>query len=319
MKIIPWDASRLAEVVELWNKELGEEYPMRPKLFNQNSLEDKNVLEDGCAMAVDDQNKIIGFSVAKKWQEKVDVKMDSKRGWVQVLLVDTNYRNKGLGTRLLNKVEETLKDQGIEEIQLGGDPFHYFSGVPLQFVETQQWVEKKGYLKRIDTYDLINHLSKNYSMPEDNTVSYSILQPNEKEEFLTFLNKSFPGRWEYEAIKYFESSGSGREFVVLKKNGRIIGFCRINDDESPTIAQNVYWSPSFKTKVGGIGPLGVDSSEQKQGYGLGIVQAAMVILQERKVETIIIDWTILVDFYKKLDFDIWKGYGIYLKDLTGTK
>ena len=45
----------------------------------------------------------------------------------------------------------------------------------------------------------------------------------------------------------------------------------------------------------------------------------MVILQERKVETIIIDWTILVDFYKKLDFDIWKGYGIYLKDLTGTK
>lgn len=80
MKTIPWDVSRLAEVVELWNKELGEEYPMRQELFNQNSLEDKNVLEDGCAMAVDDQNNIIGFIVAKKWQENVDIKMDSKRG-----------------------------------------------------------------------------------------------------------------------------------------------------------------------------------------------------------------------------------------------
>lgn len=319
MKVIPWEASRLEEIVELWNKELGEEYPMRQKLFNQNSLEDKNVLEDGCAMAVDEQNNLIGFIIAKKWQEQVDIKMDSKRGWIQVLLVDKNYRNKGVGTKLLGKAEVILRDNGIEEIQLGGDPFHYFSGVPLQYEETQQWAEKKGYLKRIDTYDLINHLSKNYSMPEDNTVSYSILQAEEKEEFLTFLNKSFPGRWEYEAIKYFESKGSGREFVVLKKNGGIIGFCRINDDASPTIAQNVYWSPSFTTKVGGIGPLGVNSSEQKQGYGLGIVQAAMVILQERKIETIIIDWTILVDFYKKLDFNIWKTYGIYLKDLTSEK
>lgn len=80
MKILPWDASRLEEMVELWNKELGEEYPMRQKLFNQNSLVDKNILEDGCAMAVDDQNNIIGFIIAKKWQEKVDIKMDSKRG-----------------------------------------------------------------------------------------------------------------------------------------------------------------------------------------------------------------------------------------------
>ena len=131
MKVIPWEASRLEEMVKLWNKELGEEYPMRQKLFNQNSLEDKNVLEDGCAMAVDEQNNLIGFIIAKKWQEQVDIKMDSKRGWIQVLLVDKNYRNKGVGTKLLGKAEETLRDNGIEEIQLGGDPFHYFSGVPL--------------------------------------------------------------------------------------------------------------------------------------------------------------------------------------------
>ena len=48
---------------------------------------------------------------------------------------------------------------------------------------------------------------------------------------------------------------------------------------------------------------------------LAIVQAAMAYLQERNIDTIIIDWTILVEFYGKLDFDPWKKYGVYLKDL----
>ncbi len=26
-------------------------------------------------------------------------------------------------------------------------------------------------------------------------------------------------------------------------------------------------------------------------------------------------WTILLEFYEKLDFKVWKTYGIYLKDL----
>ena len=73
--------------------------------------------------------------------------------------------------------------------------------------------------------------------------------------------------------------------------------------------------PFVRRAVGGIGPLGIDPEEQKQGYGLGIVQAAMAYLQERKIETIIIDWTIFLEFYGKLDFEPWKKYGVYLKDL----
>ena len=54
---------------------------------------------------------------------------------------------------------------------------------------------------------------------------------------------------------------------------------------------------------------------KSKGTDLAIVQAAMAYLQERNIETIIIDWTILVDFYEKLDFNPWKKYGVYLKDL----
>lgn len=315
MKIIAWKRDRLEELVELWNKELAVDFPMRKELFIQNSFNDVNVSYEGSYIAVDDQDHVIGFVVAKRWQETIDVKMDPKRGWIQVLLIDSTHRGKGLGTTLLERAEEQLKGNGVEEMQLGGDPFHYFSGIPDQYKDAKKLAEKHGYTKRVDTYDLINHLDKKYDLPVDNSVAFSILKKEEEDDLISFLERCFPGRWVYETKKYFEMNGDGREFVVVKKKGQIIGFCRINDSHSPFIAQNVYWSPLFEQDVGGIGPLGIDANEQKQGYGLAIVQAAIAYLQERNTETIIIDWTILVDFYKKLDFNPWKIYGVYLKDL----
>ncbi|AMQ06141.1 GNAT family N-acetyltransferase [Sporosarcina psychrophila] len=315
MKIIAWKRDRLEELVELWNKELAVDFPMRKELFIQNSFNDVNVSYEGSYIAVDDQDHVIGFVVAKRWQETIDVKMDPKGGWIQVLLIDSAHRGKGLGTKLLKRAEAQLKGNGVEEMQLGGDPFHYFSGIPDQYKNAQKLAKKHGYTKRVDTYDLINHLDKKYDLPVDNSVVFSILKKEEEVDLILFLERCFPGRWVYETMKYFEMNGDGREFVVVKKKGQIIGFCRINDSHSPFIAQNVYWSPLFEQEVGGIGPLGIDANEQKQGYGLAIVQAAIAYLQERNTETIIIDWTILVDFYKKLDFNPWKIYGVYLKDL----
>lgn len=315
MKVITWNRDRLSELVDLWNKELATDFPMREELFKQNSFDDINVSYDSSYMAVDDQDRVIGFVVAKRWQETIDVNMDVKRGWIQVLLVDSGHRGKGIGLALYERAEASLKVHGIEEIQLAGDPFHYFSGIPDQYQTVQRWAEKYGYVKRVDTYDLLNHLDKKYDLPVDDSVTFSILKNEEQADLISFLERCFPGRWVYETMKYFEMNGDGREFVVIKKNDKIIGFCRINDSQSPFIAQNVYWSPLFNEEVGGIGPLGIDTNEQKQGYGIAIVQAAMAFLQQRNIETIIIDWTILVDFYKKLDFDPWKKYGVYLKNV----
>lgn len=316
MKMIAWDERKLQELVALWNKELGKDFPMREELFKQNSFDDVNTSYEGSFIALDDEEYVIGFVVTKHWQEKMDVEMPLKKGWIQTILVDHNHRGQGIGTKLLERAESYLRNNGIEEVQLAGDPFHYFPGVPDQYQDVQHWAEKKGYVKSMDTYDLINHISQEYPFPDDDTVEYSLLHIEDKEAFIDFLKRCFPGRWEYEAIKYFEMNGDGREFVVAKKKGEIIGFCRLNDGQSPFIAQNVYWRPLFEHDLGGIGPLGIDQNEQKQGYGLAIIEAAMYFLIERNIRSIVIDWTELVDFYVKLDFTPWKKYGIYVKELS---
>lgn len=317
MKFISWDVERLEDLVNLWNQELNTSFPMRKELFEQNSFKDENILYEGSLIAVDSDDCVIGFIVAKKWQEQLDVNMSAETGWIQVILVDHEHRNQGIGSKLLTYAEAALKKSGVSQILLGRDPWHYFPGIPNKSKDVARWFEVRGYESYGNEHDLFasyDHINV-VSFPSIKNGRISILEKKDKEKFLAFLRRCFPGRWEYEAIHYFRMGGTGREFIVLKRNNEILGFARINDEKSPFIAQNVYWAPLLNEELGGIGPLGIDSNERKRGYGLAIVEAAVAHLRSRKINNIVIDWTGLVDFYNKLGYDIWKSYLSYKKNL----
>ncbi|MET3698300.1 GNAT family acetyltransferase [Bacillus oleivorans] len=317
MEFISWNKEHLDDVLRLWNQEIGNQFPLRKELLRQNSFLDHNVTFGGSWIALNEDEKVIGFVIAKKWQEDLDIPMNPEVGWIQVLLVDSAYRNQGIGSKLLKKAEELLKNNGIKTLHLGRDPWHYFPGIPNEYKVLKSWFEDRGYTYMGNEFDVICHYSDHESVPVPNfeDVAFSLLCSDEKTDLLDFLHRCFPGRWEYEAIHYFNKGGIGREFVVAKKNGKIIGFCRINDAKSPFIAQNVYWSPLFEEELGGIGPLGIDRNQRKNGYGLAIVQAAIHFLRQRDIKHIVIDWTGLVEFYGKLGFKPWKSYAQYTKSL----
>lgn len=284
MKFIAWTPDRLSDIVALWNRELGHQFPMREQLFKQNSFEDENVSYDASQIAVDESGTVIGFIVAKYWQEDLPVNMPEETGWIQALLVDQAYRSQNIGSQLLKHAESQLKSAGMQDIVLGQDPWHYFPGIPEEQTDTANWFEAKGYAQLGHDYDLIRTYQDNdITYPTVKNAAFSTLQLTEKQVFLDFLNHCFPGRWEYEARHYFAKGGTGREFIILKKEGAVIGFARINDHQSPIIAQNVYWAPLFSEPLGGIGPLGIDEKQRKQGYGLAIVEAAIAQLRERQV------------------------------------
>lgn len=318
MRIIPIEMSRIDEFVLLWNTEWGTEFPMRKELFKQNSVDDENVFLKASFMAVNENEEVVGIIICKRWQEELAIEMNRYAAWIQVLLVSSEYQGKGIGTSLLTHAEQAVLEDGATEILLGRDPWHYFPGIPVQAQKSIQWFERKGYQNISTDYDLIKIYQENefIEKPRFHNVEAELLTLAEKEEFLQFLKRVFPGRWEYEAIHYFDKGGTGREFVVLKKEGRIIGFSRLNDQHSPMIAQNVYWAPLFREPLGGIGPLGIDQGERGNGYGLSVVQAACYFLRERKINRIVIDWTGLVNFYAKLGYEIWKEYKSYRKPLV---
>lgn len=304
-------------ITKFWNANIGQLFPLREQLWIQNTITDPNLLPQA-SFAVLDDGELIGIVVSKKYQEQhFNIDMPSETGWIQFLLVDRERRREGLGTKLLSFAEQAFRDLKLKDIKIGRDPQHYFPGIPLEDEESIRFFENKGYQKEsieIDLYRLV----KGQSLYElTNHESYfRLLNTHDRDSLLKFLQVSFPGRWQYEAARYFERGGNGREILGLFINSEIKGFCRLHDPKSPFIAANLYWSPLLQGKTGGIGPLGVDRSVRGQNFGMDIVKAAANVLITRGMDHIIIDWTQLEHFYGKMGFQPWKKYQSMSKRLN---
>ena len=60
---------RIIEMVHLWNREIGHQFPMREELIKQNSFDDVNVFQSGSGIALNEKNEMIGFIISKRWQD----------------------------------------------------------------------------------------------------------------------------------------------------------------------------------------------------------------------------------------------------------
>ncbi|MDW0112490.1 GNAT family N-acetyltransferase [Sporosarcina saromensis] len=297
-----------SQIVQLWNDTIGNRFPMTNALWHQNTTRDSNVNWKG-SVAIVENGELLGFVVTKQFQEQLPVQMSTSIGWLQCLLVKSSARHRGIGSKLLYHAEEALKEANVREILLGRDPWHYFPGVPLEDLSAIEWFKEKGYEKTAVETDLKKNMRNAELYKLTNSADhFRVLSDEDVPNLVQFLKHTFPGRWHYEAVHYEKLLGTGREFIGLYQKARLKGFCRINDAQSPVIAQNVYWSGLVQGELGGIGPLGIDKSIRGKHFGLDLVKAAANELASRGVDEIVIDWTQLDSFYKKLGFIPWKRY-----------
>ncbi|EHQ62350.1 GCN5-like N-acetyltransferase [Paenibacillus dendritiformis C454] len=317
VNVIPLQAEWLVPMLDLWNRELGEHFPMREELLRYNTLQDVNVYAPGSWLAHGPDGTLLGFVIAKTWQEEErGMKLGEGGGWIQALVVRSEARGRGLGSRLLALAEEALQSAGVDKVFMGRDPWHYFPGVPTALASARPWLERRGYRFLYEVHDLYASVKNEPAVRPaySGGAQARLLECSDREEMLRFFRRCFPGRWYYEAQCYWERGGQGREFLgLLTESGEMIGFCRVNDEASPYIAQNTYWAPLVPEPLGGIGPLGVDSRYRGKGYGLALVEEGIAELQARGMKHLVIDWTELVDFYAKLGFQPWKSYDLMAK------
>lgn len=316
------EEAHLEGIAKLWNEELGERFPVRVPILKQTICGDANWLQAASQVVLDPQTKaVLGFISVKYAGERLQpYGIDATRGWIQALMVSSSARKAGIGTRLLEQAEAELHRRGVRDIVLGNDLFNrLFPGIPDDLPGVKIWFEKRGYVKRDTMHDLLRIYSNvEEALPalEGEETLFRLATAADREQLTDFMARCFPGTWDYQQRQYWEHGGTGREFVLLEHRGEIIGFCRINDGQSPLYAQNIYWSPLFTESLGGVGPLGIDERHRGRQYGIKIVQAAIHELLLRGNRAIVIDTTPFVDFYGKLGYKTWRSYVQYQKSIV---
>ena len=138
-----------------------------------------------------------------------------------------------------------------------------------------------------------------------------------KELVINFINSYWPGRWTKEAIDYYNNGGNGNEYLIcLNDKKEICAFAKVC--YPTTLVKHMSYSHTWRARfeaLGGIGPLGVAPAYRGKHLGYDIVAASVNSLIDAGVSEIIIDWTGLLDFYRKMGFEVWKSYSYLFKKI----
>ncbi|GIV17223.1 MAG: acetyltransferase [Armatimonadota bacterium] len=305
-------------VLELWNRCMGEQFPLDSALFKQNVLRDAHFDPEAVWVAEDSGGNLLAYTHAKVCKEPLgSAGMMPDQGWIGALAFLPAEEGLQAARQLLHKAMDWLKAQGRKRVSYGSDPAHFFPGVPAEQTLHQQLLQEVGFtISEHVAVDLVRDLA-DYRVPAE--VEQNL--HNLREEYtirsctsddipalLRFLQKEFPGRWYYETAKRLEVEPAPRDILILTHGNEVAGFCHTFHRGSKRIGPSIYWRKLLGEAYGGLGPIGLAESTRGKGLGLALLCKGVEYVKLQGAQRMAIDWTDLVDFYGKIGFRVWKRY-----------
>ena len=297
--------------IKLWNKE-NPKFKIRDSLIEQNifsPFKDINVV----CINFYRKNEISAFAILKYLDNEIGNYVDEKQGWISLLTVNPNCaERKEVIVNSLKIIEEFLIRQGVKEIRYGGDPQNFLAGLPSSSWNDYLGIFKEmGYKKENIEYDLKRNI-KNFeferNIKKENKLSIERVYKTNEDKLYNFLFEYFPGRWLYEAQNIGCIPGGLRDYWFLEYKKEIVGFARTNTINSTYKGPNINWAAELGENYCGLGPLGIANEYRNNGWGLYLISEIINKLKQEGYEVMVIDWTTLVDYYKKLGFETYKKY-----------
>jgi len=316
------------ELLSLWNRCLGREFPLDTRLYAQQLSLDRDVRVFFTAR--DTSNGMLIGAVLAKRATRPNLNGEiPARGYISFILVAPEFQHMGIGKNLLKTAESWCGQQHAAIIALGSDYFHFFPGPPYNVsAEADQAIaffEAFGYTKDTIEEDVIADV-QSLDIPllsasqATRAPGFHIAcsAPELRPRIFTFFIRAFPGRWNNEIHEAFAAGMRDEDLVLVIRDSdqSVAGFARIYDEESPILGPGLYWRALLGPKPGALGPIGIDAAYRGLGLGMDLLRAALGELKARGIRNTIIDWTDLGAFYAKLGFVPWKRYVMMQKKIV---
>jgi ribosomal protein S18 acetylase RimI-like enzyme len=317
--LVPYTPDLAPALIALWNRALGERFPLTERLWHQNVDNDPNARPGDGFVLRGEGGMPLGFALTRLYRHHdTNPDMATLRGigWLTALAVDPVHTGRGHGTTLLRAAEAHLRAEGAERCDLGASPGHLLPGPPSDEPRALQFWERHGYPPVREVRDLARSLagwSPPPAPPALATGGWAIIAgaPGEERAIVAALARDFPGRWQAAVADTFARGGRAEEIVTLRDPaGQIAGFLATWRPDGAILGPGLHWLPLLGPRPGAIGPLGIAETARGRGLGLALVAGAVSILRQRGVEGCTIDWvgTELLDFYARLGFTPTRAY-----------
>ncbi len=231
---------------------------------------------------IQNSQRVIGIAmgIQRIW------KKGKKEGWIKFIVVEPSYRGKGIGSSLLNAVEQKLKENGAINLTFGSSsPLYLTPGLPKSFNEALKFFLHHNWKHTSERTNLIldlttismdsikNRLDDLAKIFPDIVIKTSEDIPKDNLEL--FITNEFSFSWAKELEPAY-STTSPKNFVLIlieKSSNRIIGFVGIG-------ATNPNW----------LGPMGVKEEFRGKNLGKFLFLETCKKCLEVGIEKLIIPW-----------------------------
>jgi len=309
----PYRKSLAPDIVRLWNRCMGAQFPMTERLFRQNSEGAPGFRPDDSTIVVVGDH-VIGYILTKRFREDDPLRDQlASVGWIEAVLVDPAWQRQGIGRDLLAWAIYRLRSDGATTIYLGGGFRHFFPGPPADLPGLAEFFGRAGFKPSATVYDLKGNLRGFSAPPSAREAVLAVggqVAPCQTEDvaaLMDFLLAEFPGRWRYDTKRFLDQGGAPEDIMILRQGEKVIGFAHLHHRRSAYQGPPTYWHQLVGRHYGGLGPIGVAAAMRGKGLGLALLQLSLEHLAGLGVHDAVIDWTTLLDFYARVSFIPWKA------------
>ena len=216
---------------------------------------------------------------------------------IAAIFVDKSSRGNGIGSKLLDKAEEHIRQQGNKTAVLGG--MVIYQGAPIAG-DNISFFEKRGYQGEEITVNMAAKLadfdaSKLDIYPAPDYIRFRYEKPEEHEKLLKAIESVEPN-W----VQYFSKPSPKSRIKTLIaediRNGAIAGFV--------TTEPNAATFEHDGLITGSMGCVGVVPEYRRLGIGLRMVADGMQKLKEQRDQAVELTYIVLTDWYSRLGLTI---------------
>ena len=228
-------------------------------------------------------------------------------GWIRLMVVHPSFRKQGVGSLLLQEIENRLRAKGARKISTMDSVANYLTpGVDFRYTEAYGFFEKHGYQRVRENMNLICDVrpgqfdvSADIDRLEREGFQIKRADSVDKERVLKFLRAEFPA-WVGEVLECYRNRPIS--LYICYHQGEVVGFSAYEGNN-----RNTGW----------FGPMGVLPMTRGRGIGRVLCQLCLGDIARQGHTQSIIPWVGPVRFYSKVcNSRIDRVFWVYEKELA---
>jgi predicted N-acetyltransferase YhbS len=341
--LVPYGPERRDAVVALWNTAIGDRFPLVPRVLAQVTELNPEFRPTDAWVALDDR-RTVGFGYLGRHRGSLGGRRPWEGvGWLQAVVVAADARRRGIGRRIVGELLDGARADGLRSVGLGGGIHYFFPGVPADLPEASPFLaavraEPAGRswdapgdpalaaaTAREDgsglgvAWDLRGPLDRPAGTDEAARILADaglVLRPLGREPaaratFLAWLAEGeFGDDWLHDMTWFLDHGGDPAAILLLRRepSDALAGLVRIVVPDDGPIPPQLFWRGLLGPRPGGLGPIGIAETLRGRGIGRAVLALALAELHRRGAREVVVDWTVLLDYYGAFGIRPWKTY-----------